>query len=99
MFIIDILNNSFKPVKYTLQIYSLWRDVKRMSSKADPCQKFACELQVCLQKNKYQEAKCKEAIKRLVKCCSIWKEESFKVCQGIEYEGKVNSVNSSNYRQ
>ena len=58
-----------------------------MSKKSDPCQKFACELQVCLQKNHYQESKCQEAIKRLVKCCNIWKEESYKVCSGIEYEG------------
>ena len=50
-----------------------------MSSKADPCQKYACELQVCLQKNNYQEDKCQETIKRLVKCCFTWKEESFKV--------------------
>ena len=57
-----------------------------MSKKTDPCQKFACELQVCLQKNNYQESKCQEAIQRLVKCCQIWKEESFKVCSGIDYE-------------
>jgi len=58
-----------------------------MSQKADPCQKFACELQVCLAKNNYQEIKCKEYIERLTKCCNIWKEESFKVCSGISYEG------------
>lgn len=58
-----------------------------MSKKADPCQKFACELQVCLSKNYYQESKCQEAITRLVKCCNIWKEESYKVCSGISYEG------------
>jgi len=34
-----------------------------------------------------KEEKCSEAIKRLVSCCNIWKEESFKVCRGIEYEG------------
>ena len=61
-------------------------DDSRMIQKSDPCQKFACELQVCLQKHQYQESKCQDAIKRLVKCCSIWKEESFKVCSGIEYE-------------
>jgi len=55
--------------------------------KVDPCQKRACELQECLQKNNYQEEKCADAIKRLVNCCNIWKEESFKVCRGIEYEG------------
>ena len=62
-----------------------------MSEKTDPCQKFACELQVCLQKNNYQESKCQEAIKRLVKCCQAWKEESFKVCSGIDYENHKQS--------
>ena len=62
-----------------------------MSKKTDPCQKFACELQVCLQKNNYQESKCQEAIKRLVKCCQTWKEESFKVCSGIDYENHKQS--------
>ena len=32
--------------------------------KVDPCQKRACELQECLQKNNYQEEKCADAIKR-----------------------------------
>ena len=50
----------------------------------DPCQKYACELQVCLQKNNYQENKCQEAITRLVKCCHIWRQESFKVCAGVK---------------
>ena len=26
--------------------------------KSDPCQKYACDIQVCLAKNKYQEVKC-----------------------------------------
>lgn len=56
--------------------------------KADPCQKFACDIQTCLAKNNYQEAKCAYELRKLVECCTKWKGESFKVCQGIEYEGK-----------
>jgi len=57
--------------------------------KTDPCQKRACELQVCLQKYNFQEDRCKAEIKRLIDCCNKWKEESFKVCRGIEYEGNT----------
>ena len=56
-----------------------------MSQQArDPCQKYACELQVCLKNNNYQESKCQKALDRLVKCCTLWREESFKVCSGIK---------------
>ena len=56
-----------------------------MSQQArDPCQKYACELQVCLKNNNFQENKCQNALERLVKCCSLWRQESFKVCSGIK---------------
>ena len=63
-----------------------------MSSKSDPCQKFACQLQECLKKNNYQESKCLEVIEKLVNCCTIWKEKSFKVCSGIDYPGKYQTT-------
>ena len=52
----------------------------------DPCQKYACELQVCLQRNNYQEKKCQGSITNLVRCCEVWKQESSKVCSGITSE-------------
>ncbi|OBZ81912.1 Cx9C motif-containing protein 4, mitochondrial [Choanephora cucurbitarum] len=37
---------------------------------APPCQKFACAIQDCLNKNDYQESRCKRQIEDLRKCCS-----------------------------
>ena len=50
-------------------------------------------MQVCLQKNNYQEERCKEVLERLVDCCALWKEQSWKVCQGIDYPGKKETTN------
>jgi len=57
----------------------------------DPCQKRACELQVCLKKENFQESACKAYIDRLVECCRLWKEESFKVCSGIDWKEEDSS--------
>ena len=46
------------------------------------------EVQVCLQRNNYQETRCQEVVQRLVNCCALWKDQSWKVCQGIDYPGK-----------
>lgn len=54
--------------------------------KKDPCQKYACELQVCLKRENFQESACQAYINRLVECCRLWKEESFKVCSGINWK-------------
>ena len=35
----------------------------------DPCKKYACELQYCLQANNYTESKCDQVISKLIKCC------------------------------
>ena len=43
---------------------------------------------MCLQKNNYQEEKCQKVLQSLVDCCALWKEQSWKVCQGIDYAGK-----------
>ena len=51
--------------------------------KPDPCQKTACQLQECLQRNHYQENRCLAALQRLVDCCKLWGEESQTVCAGI----------------
>ncbi|KAI8994982.1 hypothetical protein BDB01DRAFT_846963 [Pilobolus umbonatus] len=34
-----------------------------------PCQKFACAIQDCLQRNNYQEDKCRVYINKLSECC------------------------------
>ena len=48
--------------------------------------------QVCLQKNNYQEEKCQKVLQSLVDCCALWKDQSWKVCQGIDYPGKEGQV-------
>ena len=47
-----------------------------------------CIVQVCLKRNNFQEESCQEVIQRLVDCCALWKEQSWKVCQGIDYPGR-----------
>ena len=48
----------------------------------DPCQRHACNLQDCLQKNNYQERKCQHVIDDILKCCSRHRENSI-VCGGF----------------
>jgi len=69
-----------------------------MSQKnTDPCQKIACELQVCLKKENFQESSCQEYVDRLVECCRLRKKESFKVCGGMNW--KVISFNDFNRKK
>ncbi|XP_053299308.1 cx9C motif-containing protein 4 [Pleuronectes platessa] len=35
----------------------------------DPCQKQACEIQKCLQANKYVESMCEDVIREMRRCC------------------------------
>lgn len=52
--------------------------------KKDPCQKQACDIQYCLQKNNYQEAKCTREVQALVDCCRKWRNGSAVVCKGVK---------------
>lgn len=54
----------------------------------DPCQKQACAIQYCLQKNKYQEAACLREIQALKDCCRKWRKESG-CCGGVKIEEDV----------
>ncbi|CAI2168751.1 11030_t:CDS:2 [Funneliformis geosporum] len=36
---------------------------------SQPCLNEACQIQTCLQKNDYQEARCQQAIDKLLQCC------------------------------
>ncbi|XP_069978194.1 cx9C motif-containing protein 4 isoform X1 [Penaeus vannamei] len=53
--------------------------------KSDPCQKQACAIQYCLQKNKYQESACQAEIEALRNCCKKWSKESG-CCAGVKLE-------------
>jgi len=55
--------------------------------KRDPCMKQACDIQVCLQGNNYNEDKCKKFFESLTKCCEkFWKNSV--VCEGVPTESK-----------
>ena len=41
----------------------------KQSEKQDPCKKYACEFQYCLQKHNYLEEKCVDVLNRIKKCC------------------------------
>uniref|UniRef100_A0A914V523 Cx9C motif-containing protein 4 n=1 Tax=Plectus sambesii TaxID=2011161 RepID=A0A914V523_9BILA len=49
---------------------------------ADPCMKFACQLQDCLQKKRYQESECADVKEKLLDCCRAHLDES-RVCDGF----------------
>ena len=50
--------------------------------KKDPCKKYACEIQKCLNSKNFQEGKCQEEIDRLKTCCRTWGRESI-CCSGF----------------
>ena len=50
--------------------------------KKDPCKKYACEIQKCLNSKDFQEGKCQEEIERLKECCRTWGKESI-CCSGF----------------
>jgi len=57
-----------------------------MSTKSkDPCKKFACRIQSCLEKNKFQENKCLEELEDMRQCCLKWYKESL-CCSGINLD-------------
>ncbi|XP_046876063.1 cx9C motif-containing protein 4 [Hypomesus transpacificus] len=48
----------------------------------DPCQKEACEIQKCLQANKYIESRCEDVMREMLRCCSVHAENSV-CCSGF----------------
>ncbi|CAI9736982.1 Hypothetical predicted protein [Octopus vulgaris] len=53
------------------------------SKSTDPCKKLACQIQACLQENRYQEAKCQEVINLMLKCCEKYGAKS-NCCDGFK---------------
>ncbi|KAH3821910.1 hypothetical protein DPMN_123678 [Dreissena polymorpha] len=55
-----------------------------MSTKpsTDPCQKYACKIQTCLQAMNYQEDKCELVIDSLVECCEKYGAR-YNCCSGF----------------
>ncbi|XP_063072830.1 cx9C motif-containing protein 4 [Engraulis encrasicolus] len=54
--------------------------------KKDPCQRQACEIQKCLQANKYIESRCADVIEEMRKCCVIHTSEESVCCSGFARE-------------
>lgn len=52
---------------------------------ADPCQKEACNIQSCLQKNNYQEEKCAAQLRAMLDCCRKYFDQS-NACGGFKKE-------------
>ena len=46
----------------------------RHTKENGPCQRLACEIQECLQRNGYQQQRCAAAIKRFNECKQRWEE-------------------------
>ncbi|XP_045129715.1 cx9C motif-containing protein 4-like isoform X2 [Portunus trituberculatus] len=59
--------------------------------KKDPCQRQACAIQECLQKNKYQEAACEAQIAALEECCKKWYKESG-CCAGVKIKDSTTNT-------
>ncbi|KAL2101184.1 hypothetical protein ACEWY4_002945 [Coilia grayii] len=49
----------------------------------DPCQKQACEIQKCLQANKYIESRCADVIEAMRKCCAAHSGKESVCCSGF----------------
>ncbi|XP_055036399.2 cx9C motif-containing protein 4 [Misgurnus anguillicaudatus] len=52
-------------------------------SQKDPCQKQACEIQKCLQANRYIESRCENVIQAMRKCCEAHAGENSVCCSGF----------------
>ncbi|XP_047999888.1 cx9C motif-containing protein 4 [Leguminivora glycinivorella] len=50
---------------------------------ADPCKKFACEIQRCLVANNFQEVRCDAVFEAMRQCCLKHKPVSL-VCSGYD---------------
>ncbi|XP_041943430.1 cx9C motif-containing protein 4 [Alosa sapidissima] len=57
--------------------------------KKDPCQKQACEIQKCLQANKYIESRCADVIQAMRKCCAAQVGKESVCCSGFIKEQAV----------
>ncbi|XP_039622459.1 cx9C motif-containing protein 4 isoform X2 [Polypterus senegalus] len=52
----------------------------------DPCQKQACEIQKCLQANRYIESKCEHVIREMQRCCATHSADKSVCCSGFKKE-------------
>ena len=48
----------------------------------EPCKKYACAIQKCLESNNYNQDKCEYAIEAMRKCCANLTTYSY-ICEGM----------------
>ncbi len=53
--------------------------------KRPPCQREACQIQACLEKNGYDSARCEKEIELMRRCCQRIHYKSF-ICDGYNPE-------------
>ncbi|XP_053129547.1 cx9C motif-containing protein 4 [Hemicordylus capensis] len=63
----------------------------------DPCQKFACEIQKCLQANNYLESKCEAVIQEMRRCCARYPKGHSTSCSGFELEEERQKQKSASH--
>ena len=53
----------------------------------EPCQRFACAIQVCLKNNNFDDNKCQAAIEDMRKCCEKLEKQNIYsfICQGCKH--------------
>ncbi|XP_034046037.1 cx9C motif-containing protein 4 [Thalassophryne amazonica] len=58
--------------------------------KKDPCQKQACDIQKCLQANRYVQSMCEDVIREMRRCCETQTPGISITCSGFSKDLKLN---------
>ena len=66
------------------------KEEKLKKPEKEPCQRFACAIQVCLKNNNFDDTKCQAAIEDMRKCCEkLEKQQIYSfICQGCKHNWK-----------
>jgi len=61
----------------------------------DPCKKFACEIQHCLQAHQYRESSCQSQLDQMIQCCTRWIGKSVS-CSGFVKQVEKEKLSQDN---
>ena len=78
----DVAIRSWDEQLKTFSCLSMDRSERQGDKRKDPCLKFACRLQTCLDRKGYDDQKCLKEISDIRDCCEISWRESI-VCEGF----------------
>ncbi|XP_044283130.1 cx9C motif-containing protein 4 [Varanus komodoensis] len=62
----------------------------------DPCKKYACQIQKCLQANNYLESKCEAIFQEMRRCCARYPKGRSTSCSGFQSEKKEKEMLAPN---